>query len=145
MYKMSQIKIIYHDINNNNALLGEELFDNIEACELPYDPENENIFIRKVFSNITPSNWKVIDIQITDDTSSKKLLCEIYLSAINYTPSSIAAKHGSNGSKLLRGRSDVRIDNIEIQTQATDAKGIAQEIPGNLKDATWHFDDGLRA
>jgi len=104
MYKMSQTKITYHDINNNNALLGEELFDNIDACELPYDPENEKIFIRKVFSNITPSNWKVIDIQITDDTSSKKLLCEIYLSAIKYTPSSIAAKHGSNGSKLLRGR-----------------------------------------
>lgn len=104
MYKMSQIKTTYHDINNNNALLGEELFDNIDACELPYDPENEKIFIRKVFSNITHSNWKVIDIQITDDTSSKKLLCEIYLSAINFTPSSIAAKHGSNGSKLLRGR-----------------------------------------
>lgn len=62
------------------------------------------IKIRQVFSNITPSNWKVIDIQITDDTSSKKLLCEIYLSAIKYTPSSIAAKHGSNGSKLLLGR-----------------------------------------
>ncbi|WP_241623082.1 hypothetical protein [Rosenbergiella australiborealis] len=48
-------------------------------------------------------------------------------------------------NRQVSQRTDVRIDNIEIQTQATDAKGIAQEIPGNLKDATWHFDDGLRA
>ncbi|WP_139109767.1 hypothetical protein [Kosakonia oryziphila] len=50
----------------------------------------------------------------------------------------------SNSSRQVSQRTDVRIDNIEIQTQATDAKGIAQEIPGNLKNATWHFDDGLR-
>lgn len=40
---------------------------------------------------------------------------------------------------------DERIDNIEFQTQATDAKGIAQEIHGSLKDTTWHFNDGLLA
>ncbi|MFC0139996.1 hypothetical protein ACFFJN_07935 [Erwinia mallotivora] len=51
----------------------------------------------------------------------------------------------SNSSRQVSQRTDVRIDNIEIQTQATDAKGIAREIPGNLKDATWHFDDGLKA
>ncbi|MGE1562543.1 hypothetical protein [Pantoea septica] len=51
----------------------------------------------------------------------------------------------SNSSRQVSQRSDVRIDNIEIQTQATDAKVIAQEIPGNLKDATWYFDVGLRA
>lgn len=51
----------------------------------------------------------------------------------------------SNSSRQVSQRTDVRIDNIEIQTQATDAKGIAQEIPGSLKDTTWHFDDGLRA
>ncbi|NEG64992.1 hypothetical protein GQQ23_22125 (plasmid) [Pantoea agglomerans] len=50
-----------------------------------------------------------------------------------------------NSSRQVSQRTDVRIDNIEIQTQATDTKGIAQESPGNLKDATWHFDDGLRA
>ncbi len=50
-----------------------------------------------------------------------------------------------NSSRQFSQRTDVRIDNIEIQTQATDTKGIAQESPGNLKDATWHFDDGLRA
>ncbi|MBT0723623.1 hypothetical protein HH682_04020 [Rosenbergiella sp. S61] len=51
----------------------------------------------------------------------------------------------SNSSRQVSQRTDVRIDNIEIQTQATDAKGIAQEIPGSLKDATWHFDDGPKA
>jgi len=51
----------------------------------------------------------------------------------------------SNSSRQVSQRTDVRIDNIEIQRQATDTKGIAQEIPGSLKDATWHFDDGLLA
>ncbi|SCC65386.1 hypothetical protein GA0061070_106021 [Kosakonia oryziphila] len=51
----------------------------------------------------------------------------------------------NNSSRQVSQRTDVRIDNIEIQTQATDAKDIVQEIPGNIKDATWHFDDGLRA
>ncbi|ORM97591.1 hypothetical protein HA46_14625 [Pantoea septica] len=51
----------------------------------------------------------------------------------------------SNSSRQVSQRTDVRIDNIEIQRQATDTKDIAQEIPGSLKDATWHFDDGLLA
>ncbi len=101
---MSQIKINYYNIDDDNALLGDELFNNIDVCELPYDPENEKIFIRKIFSNITHINWKVIDIQVIDDTALKSLTCEIYLSPILFGPVSIAAKHGSNGSKLLRGR-----------------------------------------
>jgi len=51
----------------------------------------------------------------------------------------------SNSSRQVSQRTDVRLDNIQIQTQATDAKGIAQKIPGSLKDTTCHFDDGLRA
>ncbi len=51
----------------------------------------------------------------------------------------------SNSSRQVTQRTEVRIDNIGIQRQANDAKGIAQEIPGSLKDATWYFDDGLLA
>ncbi|MBN9929006.1 hypothetical protein HZD82_10230 [Pantoea agglomerans] len=48
----------------------------------------------------------------------------------------------SDSFRQVSQRKYVRIDNIEIKTQATNTKDIGQEIPGNLKDATWHFDDG---
>jgi hypothetical protein len=51
----------------------------------------------------------------------------------------------SNSSRQVSQCTDTQIDNIEIQTQTTDAKDITQEIPGSLKNTTWHFDDGLRA
>lgn len=38
----------------------------------------------------------------------------------------------SNSSRQVSQRTNMWIDNSEIQTQATDAKGIAQETPGNL-------------
>ncbi len=71
---------------------------------------------------------------------------QVQLQAAASNPmTSIASNAISNSSRQVSPRTDVRIDKIEIQTRATDAKGIAQEIPGNLKDATGYFDDGLRA
>ncbi|MCT4715318.1 hypothetical protein MUA01_10060 [Enterobacteriaceae bacterium H18W14] len=71
---------------------------------------------------------------------------QVQLQAAASTPiTSMTSNAISNSSRQVSQRTDVRIDNIEIQTRATDAKGIAQKIPGSLKDATWHFDDVLRA
>ncbi|WP_312140647.1 hypothetical protein [Pantoea septica] len=71
---------------------------------------------------------------------------QVQLQAAASNPITAMASNAiSNSPRQVSQRTDVRIDNIEIQTQATDAKGIAQEIPGSLKDTMWHFDDGLRA
>ncbi|MDX6917469.1 type II toxin-antitoxin system PemK/MazF family toxin [Pectobacterium carotovorum] len=101
---MSIIKINYYDVNNANSLLGEETLLNIDICELPYNPQNENVFIRRDFSNIPYSMWKVDDVQTTEDTEKNTITCDIYLNAVYFKPKSIAEKHGTNGSKLLRGR-----------------------------------------
>ncbi|MCL6323988.1 hypothetical protein [Pectobacterium polaris] len=51
----------------------------------------------------------------------------------------------TNASRTESRKTDVRIDNIEVKTQATDSQGIANSIDGGLRDAMSHYDDGIYA
>lgn len=42
-------------------------------------------------------------------------------------------------------KTDIKIDNITVETQATDAQGIAQEITGQISSVYHHNNDGMDA
>lgn len=49
----------------------------------------------------------------------------------------------ANTRQQTSKKTDIKIDNIEVKTQATDAQGVADGLTGKLKDTVSHYDDGL--
>jgi len=91
-------------INNvNSQRLSKEIVSNSDAIKLPHDPTDKNIFIRKKFASESAESWKVVSIDITNQ-STTKTLCQVFLEPVTYSTESISERHGSNGSKLIRGR-----------------------------------------
>ena len=75
--------------------------------------------------------------------ASSKIISE--LSNANTNPINNAVSNSSNISRS----SSVKIDKVEVVTQATDAKGISEEINNSLSaeiaNANNNFDDGIKA
>ena len=101
---MSTIEVRFFNASESNSILGKEISTDIDVRELPYDPEGQNIFIRREFTSSNTKYWKVEEINSDHDTSEKNIVCEIVLSPLRYLPISISEMHSSNGSKLVRGR-----------------------------------------
>lgn len=101
---MSTIEVKFLNSTDSNFILGKEVSTDIDVCEIPHDPDSQNIFIRREFSSSTVKYWKVEKITSDYDTSKRSIVCDIELSPLEYLPISIAKKHSSNGSKLVRGR-----------------------------------------
>lgn len=101
---MSTIKVTFFKAEEPTVILGTEISSDIAVRELPHDPTNQNIFIRKEFISNTIKYWKVEKIDVVHDTTNKIIECEIILSPLQYLPKSISERHSSNGSKLIRGR-----------------------------------------
>ncbi|AYH32960.1 hypothetical protein [Pectobacterium parmentieri] len=51
----------------------------------------------------------------------------------------------TNSNRNESRKTEVRIDNIEVKTQATDSQGIANSIGGDLQGSISHYDDGFAA
>jgi len=101
---MTTITIKYFNADDSEALLGEEISIGISEKQLPYDPREQNIFIRKVFARQKYNSWKVLSIDLEQDTEEKTIRCKMLLSPVKYGSQSVSEKHSSNGSKLIRGR-----------------------------------------
>ncbi|RUO74157.1 hypothetical protein CWI80_02030 [Pseudidiomarina sediminum] len=101
---MTIIKVTFLNAEEPTVILGEEASSDIAVRELPHDPVDQNIFIRKEFTSSEIKNWKVEKIDTIQDTQNATIECEITLSPLQYLPKSISEKHSSNGSKLVRGR-----------------------------------------
>lgn len=101
---MNTIKVTFLKAEEPTVILGEEFSTDIAVRELPHDPVDQNIFIRKEFTTSEIKYWKVEKLDTVHDTENKIIECEITLSPLQHLPKSISEKHTSNGSKLLRGR-----------------------------------------
>jgi uncharacterized protein YifN (PemK superfamily) len=101
---MTTIKVTFLKAEEPVVILGEEASSDIAVRELPHDPADQNIFIRKEFTSSEIKYWKVEKIDTVHGTENKIIKCEITLSPLQYLPKSISEKHSSNGSKLVRGR-----------------------------------------
>ncbi|WP_299196093.1 type II toxin-antitoxin system PemK/MazF family toxin [uncultured Amphritea sp.] len=101
---MTTIKVTFLKAEEPAVVLGEEVSSDIAVRELPHDPVDQNIFIRKEFTSSEIKFWKVEKIDTVHDTENKIIACEITISPLQYLPKSISEKHSSNGSKLVRGR-----------------------------------------
>jgi len=66
------------------------------------------------------------------------------LQAAASTPlASVTSNAISNSSRQVSQRTDVKVDKIEVNTQATDAQGIARDISGAYADEMRQFDNGI--
>ena len=101
---MTTIKVTFLKAEEPTVILGEEVSSDITVRELPHDPADQNIFIRKEFTSSESKYWKVEEMDTVHDTANKIIECEITLSPLLYLPKSISEKHSTNGSKLVRGR-----------------------------------------
>ena len=101
---MSTINVTFFKAEEPAVILGKETSSDIAVRELPHDPVDQNIFIRKEFTSSGIKYWKVEKIDTVHDTENKVIECEITLSPLQYLPKSISERHSSNGSKLVRGR-----------------------------------------
>lgn len=144
---MTAIQISYYNADDSDAFLGEELSRGISVKQLPHNPDEQNIFIRKVFDGHQYDSWKVLSIKVENNSAEEELdesetsnsdasdecveeqedsiLCTIRLSPVRYGSMSVSEKHTSNGSKLVRGR-----------LLECDYGYFSQEISGNCNSVT---------
>lgn len=101
---MTTIKVTFLKAEEPAVVLGEEFSFDIAVRELPHDPVDKNIFIRKEFTSSEIKFWKVKKITTLHDIENSMITCEMTISPLQYLPKSISEKHSSNGSKLVRGR-----------------------------------------
>ncbi|OCJ20024.1 hypothetical protein [Serratia sp. 14-2641] len=68
-----------------------------------------------------------------------------YMGGLSSSPITTMTSNSIANSKqsAVTKTNNFKVDNITVETKATDAEGIAQGIGGGLRDATSHFDDGL--
>ncbi len=100
---MSEFRVNYLDSGNNKAVLATEHSVGLTVKELPFNPQEKNIFIRKSFVGFEAKYWKVLEIDIYDGVAGI-VSCDILVEAVPYISRSVSEQHGKNGSKLVRGR-----------------------------------------
>ncbi|MBC3211372.1 hypothetical protein [Serratia fonticola] len=70
-----------------------------------------------------------------------------YMGGLSSSPITTMNSNSIANSKTntVSKKTDIKIDNITVETQATDAQGIAQEITGQISSVYHHNNDGMDA